>query len=123
MSPSEFLTRLVGLLVAVAGGVLAWGGFLVPVAGARGVDLIARGAVANIVVAGGFAGIAFVAAGVAVLIDRGRALAVSVGGVVLVAAVVLLVVGTDSTTSVLGAAAVAIGALFAGASVGGRSTA
>ncbi|MFD1598576.1 hypothetical protein [Halobellus rarus] len=123
MSPSEFLTRLVGLLVAVAGGVLAWGGFLVPVAGARGVDLLARGAVADIVVAGGFAGIAFVAAGVAVLIDRGRALAVSVGGVVLVAAVVLLVVGTDSTTSVLGVGVVALGLLFAGASPGGRSTA
>ncbi|QCC46419.1 hypothetical protein [Halobellus limi] len=122
MSPSVFLTRLVGLLVAVAGGVLAWGGFLVPVAGARGVDLLARGAVANVVVAGGIAGIAFVVAGLAVLIDRGRGFAVSVGGSVLVAAVFLLAVGTDSTSSVLGVAVVALGLLFAGASVGRRST-
>jgi len=122
MSPSEFLTRLTGLLVAVAGGVLAWGGFLVPVAGARGVDLIARGAVANTVVAGGFAGIAFVAAGVAVLIDRGRALAVSVGGGVLVTVAVLLAVGTQSTQGVLGVGVVAIGLMLAGASVGGPST-
>jgi hypothetical protein len=123
MSPSEFLARIVGLLVAVAGVVLAWGGFFVPTAGASGLDLLARGAVANIVVAGGVTGVGFVVAGVAVVLDRGRSLAVTVGGVVLVVALGLLAVGTNSTGSVLGVGGVALVLLLTGASIGGRAAA
>jgi len=146
MTPADLFARLVGLVVAVAGGVLAWGGLLVPLAsldGARGVDLLARGAVANVAAAAALAGVGFVIAGVAVLVDRGRSVAVSVGGAVLVATVVLLALGIDSgfgasapvggggTAGVIGVdgagvfAALGVGALalavvLAGASIGGR---
>jgi len=123
MSPADLLARLAGLLVAAVGGVLVWGGLFVPTAGAPGIALLARGAVLNVVVAGGVAGVAFVLAGLAVLVDRGRALAVSVGGIVLVAAVALLAVGTNSTQSVLGVGAAALVLLLAGSSVGGGAAA
>jgi len=123
MSPADLLVRLAGLLVAAVGGVLVLGGFVVPTAGAPGIALLARGAVLNVVVAGGVAGVAFVLAGLAVLVDRGRALAVSVGGIVLVAAVALLAVGTNSTQSVLGVGLVALVLLFAGSSVGSGAAA
>ncbi|WP_435183966.1 hypothetical protein [Halobellus sp. EA9] len=120
MTPAELLARLVGLLVAAAGAALAWGGLFAPIAGTRGVDLLARGAVANLVVAGGLAGLGFLAAGLAVVVDRGRPLAVSVGGLVLVAVVALLAVGTDSSQAVLGVGVVAAATLLAGASIEGR---
>ncbi|WP_256546095.1 hypothetical protein [Halobellus inordinatus] len=123
MSPADLLARLAGLLVAVVGGVLVLGGFFVPTAGAPGIALLARGAVLNVVVAGGVAGVAFVLAGLGVLVDRGRALAVSVGGVVLVAAVALLAVGTNSTQSVLGVGLVALVLLLVGSSVGSDAAA
>ncbi|WP_256288578.1 hypothetical protein [Halobellus inordinatus] len=123
MSPADLLARLAGLSVAVVGGVLVLGGFFVPTAGAPGIALLARGAVLNVVVAGGVAGVAFVLAGLAVLVDRGRALAVSVGGVVLVAAVALLAVGTNSTQSVLGVGLVALVLLLVGSSVGSGAAA
>jgi len=121
MSPAEFLARLTGLLVVVAGVVLAWGGFLVPTGGASGIALLARGAIANLSVAAGITGIGFLVAGLAVLIGRGRSIAVSVGGVVLVAAVALLAVGTNSPQSVLGVGVVALVLLFAGSSIGDRT--
>ncbi|RLM90981.1 hypothetical protein D3D02_04270 [Halobellus sp. Atlit-38R] len=123
MSPADLLARLAGLLVAVVGGVLVLGGFFVPTAGAPGIALLARGAILNVVVAGGAAGVAFLLAGLAVLVDRGRALAVSVGGIVLVAAVALLAVGTNSTQSVLGVGLVALVLLLAGSSVGSGAAA
>ncbi|MFA1609668.1 hypothetical protein [Halobellus rubicundus] len=119
MTPAELLARLVGLLVAAAGAALAYGGLLVPIAGAPGVAPLARGAVANLVVAGGLAGLGFLAAGLAVVVDRGRPLAVSVGGLVLVAVVALLAVGTDSSQTVLGVGVVAAATLLAGASIEG----
>ncbi|RLM56706.1 hypothetical protein DVK02_09450 [Halobellus sp. Atlit-31R] len=123
MSPAEFLVRLAGLLVAVVGAALALGGFLVPTAGAPGAALLARGTVVHIVVAGGVAGLGLLVAGLAVLVDRGRALAVSVGGLVAVAAVVALAVGTNSTGSVLGVGGVALALVLAGSSIGARGTA
>lgn len=123
MSPADLLARLAGLFVAVVGGVLVLGGFFVPTAGAPGIALLARGAVLNVVVAGGVAGVAFVLAGLGVLVDRGRALAVSVGGIVLVAAVALLAVGTNSTQSVLGVGLVALVLLLVGSSVGSGAAA
>jgi len=121
MSPAEFLARLTGLLVVVAGVVLAWGGFLVPTGGASGIALLARGTTTNLVVAGGVTGLGLLVAGLAILLDRGRSIAVSVGGVVLVAAVVLLALGTNSPQSVLGVGVVALVVLFAGVSIGGRT--
>ena len=121
MSPTDFLARLTGLLVVVAGVVLVWGGLLVPTGGAPGIGLLARGAIPNLSVAAGITGIGFLVAGLAVLIGRGRSIAVSVGGVVLVAAVALLAVGTNSAQSVLGVGVVALVLLFAGSSIGDRT--
>ncbi|MFB6089636.1 MAG: hypothetical protein ABEJ97_01135 [Halobellus sp.] len=122
MTPTEAASRLVGLLVALAGAALAWGGLFAPIAGTRGVDLLARGAVVNPPVLVGAVGVALVLAGLAVLLDRGRPLAVSVGGLVLVAVVALLVIGAGATPEVVGLGAVAVAALLAGASIGVRPT-
>jgi hypothetical protein len=117
MTPPAFVARLVGLLVAVAGGVLAWAGLLAPTAGAPGVELLARGDPGTVV---GIVGVALLLAGVAVLVDRGRSIAVSIGGIALVAAVVLVAVGSHPPASALGIGAVAVAVLLAGASIGGR---
>ncbi|MGQ4556349.1 hypothetical protein [Halobellus sp. GM3] len=123
MTPAELLARLTGLAVAIAGVALVWGGFFVPTAGAPGFALLARGVLIDIVVAAGFVGIGFLLAGLAVFVGRGRSLAVTVGGVVLVAAVALVALGTSSTQSVLAVSLLAFALFFAGASVDGRETA
>ncbi|WP_336024102.1 hypothetical protein [Halobellus salinisoli] len=136
MSPADFLARLVGFAGALAGGALVWGGLFVPLAvadGARGVDLLARGAVANVAVAGAVVGIGFLIAGLAVLVDRGRTVAVSVGGVVLVAVAALLAFGVDvgvgtptaagdvGVFGALGVGTVGLALVLAGARIGHRS--
>ncbi|MFC6873959.1 hypothetical protein [Halobellus marinus] len=115
MSPVELAARLIGLLVALAGGVLAWAGLRAFTAAFRGVELFARGDVGTVV---GAVGVGLLLAGVAVLVDRGRSVAVSVGGAALVAAVLLVVIDTPATVSVLGMGAVSAAALLAGASIG-----
>ncbi|WP_144904895.1 hypothetical protein [Halobellus captivus] len=136
MSPADLLARLVGLAVAIAGGALAWVSLFAPLAfrdGARGVDLLASGAVVSVASAGALVGAVFVLGGVAVLLGRGRSLAVSVGGVVLVCVVAVLALGVDGAlgqpvaaggvgnVGILGVGIVALGLLFAGAWIGDRS--
>ncbi|WP_049985632.1 hypothetical protein [Halobellus rufus] len=136
MTPADLLSRLVGLAAGLAGVVLAWVGLFVPLAvvdGARGVDLLARGAVANVAVAGAVVGIGFLLAGSAVALDRGRTLAVSVGGVALAAVAALLAVGVDPGTvpptaadgvgvfGALGVGTVALALVLAGARIGNRT--
>lgn len=115
--------RLVGFAVVLVGAVLVWGGFFVPIAGATGLALLIRGSVLNVVVAAGLAGLGLTLAGLAVAAGRGRALGVSVGGLVAGAAVALLVVGTNSTQSVLLVGGVGCCLLLAAASVGDRDAA
>ena len=136
MTPADLLARLVGLVIAVAGGVLAWGGLLVPLAsldGARGVDLLVLGAVANVAVAAALVGFGLAIAGLAALVNWGRSVAVSVGGLVLVAVVVVLALGVDTgfdapgpgadpTVGVfvaLGVGVLALCAVLAGAAIDG----
>jgi hypothetical protein len=117
MRYSELSARLVGLLVAVAGAVVTWRGLLATAAdGAPGIELLARGTVTGLV---GVVGLVFIAAGFAVLVDRGRSLAVSVGGLGIAVAVVLLSIGAGSTAGVLGVGVIALTLLLSGASIGG----
>ncbi|MFB6250541.1 MAG: hypothetical protein ABEI27_02445 [Halobellus sp.] len=118
MSPTDLVARFVGLLIAVAGGFLAWSGLLAPTTGAPDVELLARGDVGTVV---GILGVAFVLAGAAVFVDRGRPIVVSVGGVALVVAVGLIAVGSHTPVNALGIGTVAAAAFLAGASVGVRS--
>ncbi|MDS0297203.1 hypothetical protein NDI76_00415 [Halogeometricum sp. S1BR25-6] len=116
----RLVARLAGLAVAVVGAVLVGGGFFARVAGGTGLALLVRGNPLNILVAAGLCGLGFLVGGLAVAAGRGRALGISVGGVVAFAAVALLAVGTNSTQSVVLVGCTGLCLLFAAASVGRR---
>jgi hypothetical protein len=122
MRYADFLARLTGLCVAVAGAALAGRELLFQVPGdIRGVGVVAPGALADPAAATVGVGAAFVVAGLAVLVGWGRAAAVSVGGAAAVIAVASLAVGVGSVIVVLSVGVVALALVLAGASTGGHA--
>lgn len=119
MRYADFSARLTGLLVAVAGVALVGRGLLVaPPEGVRGVGIVGPAGLTPLRAAVAAAGVAFVIAGLAVVIGRGRALAVSVGSLAIVATVVGLAVGIGSPAGVLGVGVAALTLLLSGAWAG-----
>ncbi|GGJ12338.1 hypothetical protein GCM10008995_22770 [Halobellus salinus] len=120
MRYADFLARITGLCVAVAGTALVGREFLVGIPGGiREVAVAAPGSLSAPGVATVGIGAAFVAAGLAVLAGRWRWVAVSVGGVAAVVAVASLAVGIGSSAAVVGVGVAGLALLFAGAASGG----
>ena len=119
MRYTDLAARLTGLVVAVAGAALVGRGLLVaPPSGFPGIGVVGPASLTPAVVGTVAVGAAFAIAGLAVLVGRGRALAVSVGGALTVAAVVGLAIGAGSPAGVLAVAVVSLALLLSGASVG-----
>ena len=119
MRYTDLAARLTGLAVAVAGAALVGRGLLVaPLSEIPGIGVVGPASVTPTIVGTIAVGAAFAVAGLAVLVGRGRALAVSVGGALTVAAVVGLAVEAGSPAGVLAVAAVSLALLLSGASVG-----
>ena len=119
MRYTDFVARLTGLAIAAAGAALVGRGLLVaPPNGVPGLGVVGPAAITLAVVGTVGVGAAFVIAGLAVLVGRGRALAVSVGSILIVAAIVGLAAGAGSPVGVLAIAAVSLALLFSGAATG-----
>jgi hypothetical protein len=124
MRYADFLVRVTGLCVAVAGAALAGRELLVvSTGGIRLVGATTPGSFPPSATATVIGGVMFVLAGLAVLGGVGRSVAVSVGGAAAVGVLALLAIGPESPGVVVGVGAVALALLFAGAATGGRVTA
>ena len=122
MRYADFLARIAGLCVVLAGAALAGRELLgAGPGGVPAVRVTASGELTRPEAAVAVVGAAFVLGGLAVLAGRGRSVAVSVGGAGAVAAVVGVVGGVGPTNAALGVGAAGLALLLAGAGVGDRA--
>jgi len=119
MRYADLCARVTGLPVAAAGVALAGRGVLVaPPGGFPGIGVVGPAGLTPFRTATAVAGVAFVIAGLAVLVGRGRSVAVSVGGALTVAVVVGVAVRIGSPVGTVGVGAAALALLLSGAWIG-----